>query len=218
VADVERQRESGDDAPSTARLEMFSDGVFAIAITLLVIEVRVPELEHSESLRHELWQEWPSYLGYVLSFLIIGIMWVNHHMLFRFIVRGSHALLLMNGLLLMCVAFVPFPTAVLAEYLRDSGEATTAMVFYAGFFTFTAIVYNLLWRTAASGYRLIDPAADRTEVDRITKAFVVGPIVYFVSTLVALVSVPTSLAILGALAIFYLFPSGRRLRPSGPTQ
>ena len=215
MADVERQEEASDDAPSTARLEMFSDGVFAIAITLLIIEIRVPELEHGDSLRHALWQQWPSYLGYVLSFVIIGIMWVNHHMLFRFITRSSHGLLLMNGLLLLCVAFIPFPTAVLAEYLRDSGSATTAMVFYAGFFTFTAVVYNLLWRTAAAGYRLIDPAADRTEVDRITKAFVVGPVVYLVATLIALVSVAASLAILGALAVFYLFPSGRRVRPAG---
>ncbi|MBD0355512.1 MAG: DUF1211 domain-containing protein, partial [Rubrobacteraceae bacterium] len=100
----------------TGRIEAFSDGVFAIAITLLVIEIGVPHLdEESEgtTLIEALLQQWPSYLGYAISFLQIGVIWANHHNRFRFIVRSDHILLFLNILFLMCVAFIPFTTALL---------------------------------------------------------------------------------------------------------
>src|SRR5919108_1729971 len=103
----------------TARLEAFSDGVFAIAITLLVLEIRLPEGEGP--LWNVLGELWPSYLAYVLSFVTIGIMWANHHAIFRLIARASHGLIVANLFLLMTIAFLPFPTGVLAEHLPHAG-------------------------------------------------------------------------------------------------
>jgi len=102
----------------TSRLEAFSDGVFAIAVTLLIIEVHVPQRAHAESLGHELLRIWPSYLGYLTSFLTIGVMWINHHHVFSLIVRADRTMLLLNTVLLMLIAFVPFPTAVLAQFVE----------------------------------------------------------------------------------------------------
>ncbi len=98
----------------TARIEAFSDGVFAIAITLLVIEIRPPHVEGGGSLTEALAHLWPSYLGYAISFLVIGTIWANHHNRFRLISRSDHQFLFLNVLFLMCVAFIPFPTALLA--------------------------------------------------------------------------------------------------------
>jgi uncharacterized membrane protein len=106
----------------TGRIEAFSDGVFAIAITLLVLEVRVPHLKDAPigtTLLGALIEQWPSYLGYAMSFLIIGIIWANHHNRFKYIKRSDHILLTLNTFFLMCVSFIPFPTALLAEYIRE---------------------------------------------------------------------------------------------------
>src|SRR5215213_1524402 len=133
----------------TTRLEAFSDGVFAIAVTLLIIEVRLPPAAPGRTLVDRLGEAWPSYLSYVISFVIIGIMWANHHGIFRLINRTSHGLVVANLFLLLCVAALPFPTAILAEHLGHAGpDQKTAAVVYSGAFTVTAVFYNILWRTA----------------------------------------------------------------------
>ncbi|MFL5760058.1 MAG: TMEM175 family protein [Thermomicrobiales bacterium] len=131
----------------TGRLELFSDGVFAIAVTLLVLELRVPlpgALADGSTLREALWQEWPTYLAFATSFATFLIAWVNHQNLFRLIARVDHTFLLLNGLLLATITFIPFPTHVLAEYLREPGPRTAA-VFYVGSFLVMALAFNLLW-------------------------------------------------------------------------
>jgi uncharacterized membrane protein len=105
----------------TARIEAFSDGVFAIAITLLIIEVHVPAREHAETLGHELLRIWPSYLGYLTSFLTIGVMWINHHYVFELIDRVDRMMLLLNTLLLMLIAFVPFRPPCSAQFVETGG-------------------------------------------------------------------------------------------------
>src|SRR5512132_2300676 len=138
------------DAHSTTRLEAFSDGVFAIAITLLVLEIRLPpaaEIEHAGGLAHALFALWPSYAGYVVSFVTVGIMWANHHELIRLLSRADHGLIVWNLLLLLAISFTPFPTAVMAEHLPHPGwDRNVAVAFYCGSFTLTALFYNLLWR------------------------------------------------------------------------
>ena len=114
----------------TERIETFSDGVFAIAITLLIIEIGVPVLTADESLSHALRHLWPEYAAYVLSFVTIGIYWANHNSFFKHFVRSDHFFLMINVFFLMAVAFVPFPTAVLGEYLDDDPERKTAVIFY----------------------------------------------------------------------------------------
>jgi len=114
----------------TARVEAFSDGVFAIAITLLVLEIRVPPVDttaHGHTLLLALGRLWPSYLGYALSFVTIGIMWANHHSIFRYIRRADRYFVLINVMFLMCISFLPFPTALLAEYLPEPDGRTLAV-------------------------------------------------------------------------------------------
>src|SRR5207302_7293470 len=102
----------------TSRLETFADGVMAIAITLLILEVRVPHVAGAR-LGHELAHQWPSYAGYLVSFLTIGIIWVNHHHMFKLIERIDHGFLMLNVVFLIPIAFLPFPTALVADYIRD---------------------------------------------------------------------------------------------------
>src|SRR3954469_17222873 len=109
---------------STDRLETFSDGVFEIAVTLLILEIGVPHVARGD-LAHALVKLWPSYATYVVSFFTIGIIWVNHHSQFMQIERADRVLLFLNLYLLMWVAFIPFPTALLAEYLRAGRTSTS---------------------------------------------------------------------------------------------
>jgi len=193
----------------TLRVEAFSDGVIAIAITLLVLEIRVPELHATDDGR-ELWAAlkdlWPSYLGYALSFVTIGIMWVNHHDIFRHIGRVDRPLVLINTLFLLTVSFLPFPTGLLAEYLGHEGERTATIV-YSGWFLVIALCYNLLWRYPSTNGRLLADDADPAEVATITKRFNLGPPCYLVAFIAAFIYPPASLAISALLAILYILPT-----------
>jgi len=140
---------------STGRLETFADGVFAIAATLLILNVTVPRPGNG-NLAHELGTHWPSYVAYAVSFLTIGIMWVNHHFVLTQIGRADRAFLFLNIFLLLCVAFVPFPTRLLAEALRTP-DARAAAVAYGVTMTTTAVFFNALWLYAISrGGHLIE--------------------------------------------------------------
>src|SRR4029077_14325440 len=141
----------------TGRIEAFSDGVFAIAIPLLVLELKVPHLADGGaegSLRRALAAQWPSYVALVTSFFTILVMWANHHKIFDLVRRIDAPFLYANGLLLLVVTVVPFPTALLAEYFRKPGAPTAAAV-YAGTFVLCGVAYRLLWRTAIAGRRLL---------------------------------------------------------------
>jgi uncharacterized membrane protein len=188
----------------TTRLETFADGVFAIAVTLLVLDIRLPE--GGGSLADRLGDTWPAYVAYALSFITIGIMWANHHSIFELIDRTSHGLIVANLLLLLMVAFLPFPTKVLGDYLREGGhDQNVAAVFYSGTFTVTAVIYNVLWQTAARGNRLI-VAGREADAAAVTKAYRYGVPVYLLATLLALWNVPLSLAVNFSLAAFYMLP------------
>jgi uncharacterized membrane protein len=118
---------------TTSRLEAFSDGVLAIAITLLVIEIHPPEIGEDQTLAHALWQQWPSYAAYLVSFLTIGVIWLNHHRIFTQVARVDGPLLLLNLNLLLWTGLIPFPTAVVAEHLGGVDEAAqTASALYGG--------------------------------------------------------------------------------------
>jgi uncharacterized membrane protein len=130
----------------TGRLVAFSDAVVAITITLLILEIRPPsDYEH---LLHGLGALWPSYLAYAVTFLFIGQVWANHHVLFDHIRLADRVVLLLNTLLLMSVAFLPFATSVLAGSLRDGHGERTAVVFYGLAFDLTALTFNAVWRYA----------------------------------------------------------------------
>src|SRR2546423_8681001 len=127
----------------TSRIEAFSDGVFAIAITLLVLEIKVPT--HSEDLWHDLGQLWPSYVGFVVSFFTIGVIWVNHHRQFELFVRADRTLMFLNLQLLLWVAFIPFPTSLVAEYFREGVHEDVASAVYAGTFLAMGLSFFAMW-------------------------------------------------------------------------
>jgi uncharacterized membrane protein len=195
---------------STSRLEAFSDGVFAIAVTLLVLLFDVPK--DGGTLSQALLHQWPSYLAYAVSFLTIGIMWVNHHDVMHQIGHADRTFLFLTILLLMCVAFVPYPTAIVAEFIRGSDREAAAL-FYGITLTTTAVFFNALWRYAVWNNRLIARDADPSVVKGITRSFRPGVPLYLGSTLVALVSPVASVALFAATALFYVVANsllGRR--------
>ena len=198
--------ETGGQSNDTARIEAFSDGVFAIAITLLIIEIGVPHVEGDELLSAKLTELWPSYLGYVISFLQIGVVWANHHNRFRFIERSDHVFLFLNVLFLMCVAFIPVPTALLAEYMPQADYRTTAVAVYAGTLLATAIFFTMLWLYAASNHRLVDRNLSPEKLNAMSRRFVVGLASYAVAFALAFVTPILSLALIIGLALLFVLP------------
>ncbi len=187
---------------STRRLETFADGVFAIAATLLILNVHAPSSPLSEGLRHI----WPSYAAYAISFLTIGIMWVNHHTVLEQVGQVDRAFLFIHVVFLMLVAFVPFPTQLVAEHLRGS-DAQAASLAYGATLTTTAVLYNVLWFYAATGRRLLRLDADPKVISGITRSYLPGPWIYLGATLTALVSPSISVALYGLIAAFYVVES-----------
>src|SRR6476646_5690147 len=131
----------------TSRIEAFSDGVFAIAITLLILNVQVPAASTGH-LGAALTRQWPTYTAYLISFAFIGIMWVNHHRLFNHIRRSDNSLLFFNLLLLLGVTVVPFPTALLANRYFIPADRTVAAAVFNGTYFVIAIFFNVLWHHA----------------------------------------------------------------------
>jgi uncharacterized membrane protein len=181
---------------SPSRLETFADGVFAIAATLLILDVRSPL---SESL-HE---AWPSYVAYVVSFVTIAIMWLNHDEVIRLIDRTDRRFVMANIGLLMCIAFVPFPTRLIAEHWREEG-AQSATLAYGFTLTVTAIFFNIVWFYASRGGRLLRADADPKAVAGITRSYLPGPWIYLGATLVAFVSPSASAILYLVIAALYV--------------
>jgi uncharacterized membrane protein len=189
-------------AVETARLETFSDGVFAIAATLLVLELR---LDGHGSVTHQLLHVWPSYAAYAISFLTIGIMWINHHTLFSQIGKVNRTFLALNVLFLMVIAFIPFPTDVLASHLHH--DARAAAFFYGLTNLGMAVGFSAVWFYAALGRRLIAPEADQRTISGISRSFLPGIPLYTVATLSSLASAWLAVGLYAALAAFYVLES-----------
>ena len=190
----------------TGRIDAFSDGVFALAITLLVIEIAVPEVHDGGSLAEGLRELWPSYLGYVVSFITIGVMWINHNHVFHDIARTDYTLKILNLLLLMSIAFVPFVTAVLADYMRDEDYQEAAVLAYGATLTVNAIFFNALWLYAARIGDLLEPVVTERRIRSRTQRYLLGPLMYGVTLPLALIEPWLSIGIYTALAAFYLIP------------
>ncbi|MDX6486618.1 MAG: potassium channel family protein [Gaiellaceae bacterium] len=186
----------------TSRLETFSDGVFAIAATLLVLEIGV-DTARGGDLGHELTRIWPSYLAYVTSFLVIGILWMNHHHTITMIARVNRTFLFINMLLLLVVAFMPFPTKLVAQYLQKPGERTATIAYGATMLTM-AVVYNVWWRYARGNRRLIGENVSDASLRAVDRAFDPGVPAYALVFGIAFVSPLASVIITLAIAVFYL--------------
>jgi uncharacterized membrane protein len=197
----------------TQRLEAFSDGVIAVAITLLVLGIAVPRTPAGDTLGHELAVRWPQYAAYVVSFLTIGIIWINHHAMISRLREIDHTVMILNLVLLMTIGILPFATDLMAAYLRRSEGQSLAAAVYAGCFALMALTFTVLNR-----YILLDrahllreplPLARRRRILRYAAA---GVVPYIVATGLAFVSPYVTLVICASLALFYAHPvaSGRR--------
>lgn len=182
----------------TSRIEAFSDGVFSIAATLLVLELKPPAA--GTSFWQGIAQQWPGYASFLLSFLFIGIMWINHHRLFSHIHRSDEVLMVINLLLLLGVVWIPYPTSIMAQAIVN-GHFREAAIFYNGSYLVIALLFNLLF-SACIKRGLVD--RNYGQVNNIARQFAVGPSLYIACFAMTWWNVPLSLAMNAALALFYL--------------
>jgi uncharacterized membrane protein len=183
------------------RLEAFSDGVFAVAITLLVLELNVPAGDH---LWHQLKGEWPSFAAFFVSFWVIGIIWVNHHGVLDHLKRANRAVLYLNLLVLMTVVFIPFSTALLAEHLKSGADESVAAAVYSAAFLAMGVAFGSLWTYITRHRDLLGVELSDDEVRRRSVAFTIGNPFYAVAVIMAFISPAVVLVIIGALAVYYM--------------
>jgi uncharacterized membrane protein len=193
----------------TTRVESFSDGVFAVAVTLLVLNLRDPG--GTSGLSHRLLALWPNYTAYAVSFLVIGITWVNHHDTFARLRVVDRALLFLNLLLLMAVALIPFPTALVAEHLQANHESHAAAVAYGLVLTLVGLAFTALWVRAARHPELLESPHDSDYAWSRARRSVTALCAYGAAALIGLLSAAFSLILIGAVAVY--FSLDRSFRP-----
>jgi uncharacterized membrane protein len=198
-----------------SRVEAFSDGVFAIAITLLVLTIAQPH-DYTD-LARQLADQWPSLAAYVVSFIVIGIMWLNHHTVFSHLREVDRGMFYLNLLLLMTIVFIPYPTGVFGEALRQAQGARTAAVFYSVTMTVNACAWAALWLYASVGRRLLHEEFPESQRTMSTVLFAIGPLFYAAAIGIAFVSPYLCLSFHGLLALYYAFdPIARRVGRGRP--
>jgi uncharacterized membrane protein len=185
----------------TSRLEAFSDGVFAVAITLLVLDLNVPG---GDDLWHQLKEEWPQFASFFVSFWVIGIIWVNHHGLLDHLKRTDRPVLYLNLLVLMTVVFIPFSTALMAEHLKSGADEKVAALVYALAFLAMGIAFNLFWTYIVKHRSELGVEIPDEEVRRMSVGFMIGSPLYVVAVGVAFISPAVVLIIIGAVAAYYM--------------
>ena len=201
----------------TSRTEAFSDGVFAIAITLLILEVNVPETAF-DNLWRGILDQWPSYLAYATSFITIGGIWLAHHGMFRRLQYANTRLMLINLLLLMVVSFLPFPTKLMAEAIHSSDAERAAVIFYGATLLVISSLLSALWGSITLDRHLLRPEVDESEIKAITLA--ATPTLGFYVAVIILAFVAPVVAVYGFLVIAIisvLRARGDRTRPSPTT-
>lgn len=190
----------------TGRIEAFSDGVFAVAITLLVFDLQVPQPKDGTfsvtGLGTALLNQWPFYLAFVTSFATILIMWISHHSIFKMVYRSNTPFLFANGFLLLTVTAVPFPTSLVAEYLNKPA-APMACAVYGGIFVVVNIAYNVLWWTVRQHRHLLRPEITDVQLRTNTRNTLLGLPLYLIATVAAFVNPYISVGICSALWVFW---------------
>ena len=209
-----KDNDSTEDAyPDTGRIEAFSDGVFAVAITLLVFNIRLPELRSGGQLGEQLLTQWTSYAAYVVSFVTVGIFWANHHHMFHFIKGSNHLLAMVNVLFLMCISFLPFSTSLAAAFVRSPGSRRTAVLVYVGTFLSSALLFTAVWLFAV-WQRLIEQYLDSSAVRIMTRKYFSGVVSYFIAFATAFWSTTISLVIVVGVALLFFLPPSQFPRRS----
>jgi len=203
---------------TTHRLEAFSDGVIAIAITLLVLEISIPHAGPG-GLWDALIDQWPSYAAYLLSFVVIGIMWVSHHSMFERIATVDRRLLFLNLLLLLGIAFLPFPTALLAQYVREGGSNShVAAAIYSANMAIVGVAFWLMWVHLYQRPHLLVSGIDRSMARGAMHKSLVGPIVYTLTIGLAFISAVACFVVYGLIALYFAAgPSSKAATPDDPS-
>ena len=193
------------------RLEAFSDGVIAVAITLLALQIGVPDHLHGHSLAHALLANWSHYAAYVVSFTTIGIIWINHHAMISRLKRIDQSILLLNLVLLMTIAVLPFATDLIATYLgRPTGQSTAAAV-YAGCFMLMGVAFGALNRhILIRRAELLEERVPLAERRQILRRAIAGTIPYLAAVGLAFVSAYLTLIVCGVVAVYYALPAASR--------
>ena len=192
------------------RLEAFSDGVFAIAITLLVLDLHVPEPGSGE-LSHELLEQWPSYVAYIITFITIGIIWINHHAAFSRLRKVDHSILMWNLLLLMTVSVLPFTTSLMAAYLKEgSGERLAAGIYGASFLVMGGVFVLANRQILLRRPQLLKEPIPPETARRLLYFAALGQIPYVLAVALAVVSPYVTLAICALTAVYYSLPIATR--------
>jgi len=184
----------------TGRLEAFSDGVFAIAATLLVLEFSVSS---GRDLGHQLVHLWPAYLAYVTSFVTIGIIWINHHHTVSLMARTDRTMLFLNNILLLTIAFLPFPTKLVGDYLHHGGEEA-AVLAYTATFVIMAVLHQVWWQYARRGRRLIGADVPESALRAVDRAYAPGVPMYLLTFVIAFFSPLAAVFATFGIAAFYL--------------
>ena len=182
----------------TGRIESFSDGVFAIALTLLVFDLAVPAASF-DNLWRGIAHEWPSYLAYLTSFITIGGLWMAHLGIFRRLQSANPAVMRLNLLVLMGVAFLPFPTGLMAKAIRDTNAERAAVVFYGVTLLVISVLLRVLWDAIVRSPELLDPSVSTQEIKPIRRAAL--PNIGFYAAAIALALLFPQAAVFGYLAI-----------------
>jgi uncharacterized membrane protein len=192
---------------STNRMESFSDGVIAVAITLLVLDITVPIARPGVSLAHQLAQHWPNYAAYVTSFVTIGIIWINHHAMISRLREADHLILILNNFLLLTIGILPFATALMAAYLRRPQGQHFAAAVYGGAFLVMAIAFSVLNRhiLLRKSHLLVEELPESRR-RAILRRSVAGVFPYVLAVALAPLSAYLTLGIAAALAVFYALP------------
>lgn len=202
----------------TSRLEAFSDGVFAIAATLLAVDLKVPRrAPDAAALAGALLDMWPSYVSYAMSFIYLGIYWTHHHFVFRFFRRTDHIFLKLNVLFLMLIAVIPFPTALIGAFMfaRDDRQRV-AMLVYSGILFVTSAVFVSMWVYATQGRRLVDEDLDEHFVRLTSRRYLIAPVSYALAFILAFWDQNVALIIVLMSTVFYLIPIRTKLRGEAP--
>lgn len=199
-------RKENQKGKETYRLEAFSDGVFAIAITLLILEIRIPSgAELREGLLTALLNKWASYLAFVIGFFSVLVCWINHRHVFNHIVHCTNKLCIINALVLLVVTFVPFPTAILAGFIQTSDRQTAVALYGLTYFLMSA-VYKFLW-TYAYKRHLTDSGADDNYLQAIKKIYDIGIVYTLITLIISFLSIPVSLVLYAFMFTIYMMPS-----------
>ncbi|HWR25615.1 MAG TPA: TMEM175 family protein [Methanosarcina sp.] len=186
----------------TARTEAFSDGVFSIAITLLVLDLKDPVPKGGDLLIQDLIQQLPAFFALMTSFFTILIMWVNHHNMFNYITRIDRRFMFLNGFLLFFVTLTPYTTHLVGELIMYSNSNAVAAI-YSGTFFLLGLAWNILWRHASSRHRLLGRHITDIQVQNITHAYHVGLLSYALSFFIAIFSGAASVLVILVIAVYY---------------